>query len=52
MSKCFYREGTSSLDVKVLLAHTESDLDLSPHRVQYVAFAAIISDTTLLDNLG
>jgi hypothetical protein len=39
-------------DVKVLLAHTVSDLDLSPHRVKYVAFAAIMSDTTLLDNLG
>jgi hypothetical protein len=28
-----------------------SDLDLSPHRVQYVAFAAIMSETTLLGSL-
>jgi hypothetical protein len=45
MSKCFHREGASSSDVKVLLAHTMSDLGLSPHRVQYVAFAAIMLDT-------
>jgi hypothetical protein len=38
------RRGGSS-DVKALLAHTVSDLHLSPHRVQYVAFAAIMLDT-------